>query len=431
MNTRLSFLQHFFATTCLLAVVSCPPVLQALDVTNVTARQRWPWNNLVDIDFTVITNGIGDLPEYGVAITATCADGAKTLTPSTFTSDCFAKAGANRLTWNLGADYPGLRATDLAITVAVSTNNAETSAYLVVDLSAGPSAASYPVRYVARPPDLSNDVCRTSELWLRRVQAGSFIMGTPLDEVGRNSGGVICDADQKAVTLTQPYYIGVFHVTQRQWYNVMGTWPSYLTNMLYRDSRPVEQVSYDMIRGSSAQGGGGWPTNSAIYSASFVGLLRQKTGISGFDLPTEAQYEYACRAGTTAALNSGVNITNVDSDANVALLARYRYNGGGTTAPADRNCGITLGTATVGSYLPNAWGLYDMHGNVFVWCLDWWVQGVIPGGTDPEGPVTGTERLRRGGGYSAIAGQARSGTRWKGTPSTANWATAFRIAVRP
>jgi formylglycine-generating enzyme required for sulfatase activity len=424
-----------YALPIFLATFGCLLCARALDVTNVTARQRWPWNNLVDIDFTVLANGTEGMTEFGVAVTASYANGTKTVTPSTFTSEFLATAGTNRVTWNLGADCPCLRAADLAITVSVSTNTAETPAYLVVDLSGGASATSYPVHYTSRAPDPSNTTCRTSELWLRRVLAGSFTMGTSSSELGRGPvGGLDSDANQKDVTLTRAYYVGVFQVTQRQWYNVMGNWPSYLTNAVCRDLRPVEQVTYDLIRGAAAQGGGGWPTNSGIYADSFVGRLRLKTGLSSLDLPTEAQWEFACRAGTTTALYSGMNLTNVTSDANVAVLARYQYNSGydGVNLPA-RACGFEGGTSAVGSYRPNAWGLYDMLGNTYEWCLDWYTAGVIPGGTDPQGFASGTERVRRGGMFTSPASQCRVGMRWKKGPSDtgSTYGCGFRIAKQP
>jgi formylglycine-generating enzyme required for sulfatase activity len=103
--------------------------------------------------------------------------------------------------------------------------------YAVVDLSGGASAASYPVRYSMNGPNLSSDKCRTTELWLRKIPAGTFIMGSPEDEVGRVSSEI-----QHQVTLTQDYYIGVFECTQKQWELVMGSNPSAYTG----DCRPVE-----------------------------------------------------------------------------------------------------------------------------------------------------------------------------------------------
>jgi len=416
----------FFAPLrlCVIAFF-CASSLSALEVTNVTARQRWPWNNLVDIDFVLNTNGTEGASVFAIDVTGTYAGGEKTVAASTFLTAPDVAAGTNRVTWNLGTDYPGFRTSDLALTVTAS---AEGGHYLVIDLSGGTNATSYPFYYTTQAPNPSNDLCKTDELWLRWIQAGSFIMGTPTNELGRTEVyGIDTDADQKSVVLSQPYYVGVFQITQRQWYNVMGMWPSYYTNELYRDMRPVEQVTYDMIRGSAANGGGGWPTDSSVYLDSFVGRLRQKTGLTSLDLPTEAQWEYACRAGTTTALYSGVNLTNVTTDANVALLARYRCSQG------SRNSGFEAGTFKVGAYLPNTWGLYDMYGNVMDWCLDWYKESIIPGGTDPGGNPSGTDRVRRGGMLDSPSAYCRSGFRWKKGPSDtgSTYGCGFRIAKQP
>ena len=299
--------------------------------------------------------------------------------------------------------------------------------YAVVDLSGGPDATNYPVRYTDTAPNLDDDTCRTTELWLRKIPAGTFIMGSPEDEVGHN-----CSSDsnetQHEVTLTQDYYIGVFECTQRQWELVMGSKPSYYSNATYYATRPVEQVSYDMIRGTSATTGAGWPTyGHAVDASSFMGKLQAKTGLT-FDLPTEAQWEHACRAGTTTALNSGKNLTSTSSDIAMDEVGRYLNNGGSSYSTT---CTTANGTAKVGSYIPNAWGLYDMHGNLWEWCLDWWY--VNSYGTDavsdPVGPTTGSVRVLRGGGWNFNAQYCRSAYRGNGPPSYGDGQSYFGFRV--
>ena len=192
---------------------------------------------------------------------------------------------------------------------------------------------------------------KREKLALRCVWPGSFKMCGEYD-----------------VSLAKPYFIGLFEVTQKQYKLVMGVNPAEATG----DTLPVNHVSYNMIRGLSS--GALWPFSSDVDADSFMGKLRTRTGLN-FDLPTEAEWEYACRAGTTSDYNNG--------SSSISGLGWTSANGSG---PIE-----------VGSYQPNAWGLYDMHGNVGEWCLDWY--GTLTGATtDPVGSCDGNKRVIRGGG---------------------------------
>jgi formylglycine-generating enzyme required for sulfatase activity len=184
---------------------------------------------------------------------------------------------------------------------AVSLQEASDGLYMVIDLSGGTNTASYPVFYLnSAPADGWTDEYKTSQLVMRKISKGTFTMGSPSNELGRFEFGC-SDETQHQVTLTKDFYIGVFEITQRQWELVMGYRPSYFKNATYYATRPVEQVSYYDIRENPANGDDpavDWPANNAVNAASFMGKLRAKTGLSTFDLPTESQGEYACRAGT-------------------------------------------------------------------------------------------------------------------------------------
>ncbi|MBR5079110.1 MAG: formylglycine-generating enzyme family protein [Victivallales bacterium] len=270
------------------------------------------------------------------------------------------------------------------------------------------------VRYTNDDPDLTDDACRTTELWLRYIPAGKFMMGSPADEMGRDK-----TETQHEVTLTQPFYIGVFECTQKQWELVKGGTPSKYKG----DCRPVETVSYDDIRGTGAEAGAGWPKyGHAVDETSFMGVLRAGTGQT-FDLPTEAQWEYACRAGTTHALNSDEDLENAAKDAAMGDVGRYYYN------ESDGKGGYTSNHTKVGSYRPNNWGLYDMHGNVWECCLDWWDGSPYNTSSveDPKGDRSGTGRVVRGGSWNYYARLCRSAIRSIFNPSYPSYVIGFRV----
>jgi len=300
--------------------------------------------------------------------------------------------------------------------------------YLVVDLSGGADATNYPVVYYRSaneiPGSLFDDTYKTNRLIMRLIPAGTFMMGSPADELARESNETL-----REVTLTQAYYMGVFQVTQRQWELVMGNKPSYFNNASYDASRPVEKVSYHDIRedaDSNAPISTNWPQSSAVGAGSFVGKLRARTGLSALDLPTEGQWEYACRAGTTMALNRGKNLTASDDCPNMSEVGRYYYNhpGGYSSNPDVSTDG---GTAKIGTCLPNAWGLHDMHGNVFEWCLDWYTDE-SPGVEDPVGAASGSFRVARGGSWNHSASFCRSAYRFSLIPSSRNYICGFRLS---
>ena len=191
----------------------------------------------------------------------------------------------------------------------------------------------------------------------RAIEAGTFIMGSPSDESGRDS-----DETQHQVTLTKGYFMQTTEVTQSQWKEIMGSNPFYFSSC--GDNCPVERVSWNDIQ-------------------KFIQKLNQKESGRHYRLPTEAEWEYAARAGTSTRFFWG----------NQADCSRANY-GYWSEECKSINPGKTK---TVKSYSSNNWGLYDMHGNVWEWCSDWYGNYSSSALVDPIGPTTGSGRVVRGG----------------------------------
>ncbi|MBO7524645.1 MAG: SUMF1/EgtB/PvdO family nonheme iron enzyme, partial [Verrucomicrobia bacterium] len=241
---------------------------------------------------------------------------------------------------------------------------------------------------------LSEDV-DLDMIWIR---SGTFTMGSPEDELGRYD-----DETQHEVTLTQGYWLGKYEVTQAQYEAVMGTNPS----VTQGDDLPVQKVSW---------------TDAMEFCATLTKIERAAGRLpEGYEytLPTEAQWEYACRAGTMTALNSGKNLSSTEKCPEMDEVGWYVGNGSNKTHP-------------VGQKLPNAWGLYDMHGNVYEWCLDWYGEDEPASSvTDPTGPETGSTRLIRGGCWNEVAIFCRSAFRNYTTPASSDSYIGFRVALAP
>lgn len=398
--TRLAFLSFLFSCLALLAAENAR-------VVNLVATPRTPWNGLVDITYSLEC----DTPDDAMAVSFQGHDRdwdesvpMTSLTGNGAAGELLQAGGPYHIVWDSAADWPGGHSSEFTVT-AMAEAKENWPRYLVVDLNTGVITTS------SAGPDLSDDTCRTTELWLRRIQKGTFTMGSPDTEVGRFSSET-----QHQVTLTEDFYIGVFPITQKQFFLVYGSNPSNYQG----DTRPVEKINYGILRGESK--GAGWPSSNEVDEDSFLGKLRAKTG-RDFDLPTEAQWEYACRAGTTTALNTGKNLTWPSQDSAMDEAGRYLSN------QKDGRGGYSEHTK-VGSYLPNAWGLYDMHGNVRECCLDWYQKDLGNSAvTDPKGPATGTERSDRGGSFFFYAQHCRSATRNKLSPLGSSPFLGGRVAL--
>ena len=365
-----------------MAIVGMMAFAATPTITDVTAQQRYPWNGKVDISYTV--TGIAEEAKKMAVITsfkATATDmvANKTYTATKLSGDRALTAGTHKFVWDLEAEGLSLKSPNVAFKVSCETTPAT---YCVIDLSAGANATSYPVTYLAEAPSggFNVDAYKTSKLVLKRLEAGMFKM-----------------QGSSNVTLTKPFFCGLFEVTQKQYTLVTGSNPSNFKG----DTLPVEVVSYNTIRGSS--NGAKWPSSSTVDSSSFMGKLRARTGLD-FDLPTEAQWEYACRAGTTTTYSYGNSASG--------NYMWYSSNSSSKTHP-------------VGTKSANPWGLYDMHGNVWEWCLDWY--GTLSYGTDPKGSSSGAARVLRGGSWRYIADYCTSSVRLDYNPLSGYDYLGFRL----
>lgn len=233
-------------------------------------------------------------------------------------------------------------------------------------------------------PALSLNLGQGVSMQLVLIQPGKFMMGSAAEEMGSYPD----ESPQHAVTISRPFYIGVYEVTQEQYQAVMGENPSAFQGK----SNPVEQVSWE-------------------DATEFCRKLSQKTG-HAVRLPTEAQWEYACRAGTNTRFYYGDDPDYADL-ADHAWYARNSHQ-----------------THPVGQKSPNPWGLYDMIGNVWEWCSDWYAK-TYPAGdaVDPTGPASGTDRVLRGGCWGIAKQGCRCARRARFQSNTRLDVCGFRVAV--
>ncbi|GHT84971.1 hypothetical protein AGMMS49960_02070 [Betaproteobacteria bacterium] len=219
------------------------------------------------------------------------------------------------------------------------------------------------------------------------IPAGSFIMGA--DENDKDADDD--ETPQHRVSINQTFYLGKYPVTQGEWEAVMGSNPSKFKGR----SNPVEQVSWNDVQ-------------------TFIQRLNTKEGTNKYRLPTEAEWEYAARAGTKSTYSLG------DDKGELGVYAWYDGNSGDQTHP-------------VGQKKPNPWGLYDMHGNVYEWVNDWYDVSYYSRSpsTDPAGPSSGQYRVLRGGSWYSLDWLLRSAFRGNNSPELRFLNVGFRLALSP
>jgi formylglycine-generating enzyme required for sulfatase activity len=228
------------------------------------------------------------------------------------------------------------------------------------------------------------------------VPSGTFTMGSPTTEAGRET-----DETEHNVSLTKGFYLGKYEVTQAQYEAVMrgvtGDRNATPSNWHGNPDRPVEMVSWD---------------DAQVFLAR---LNEQQAGNLpagwSYVLPTESQWEYACRAGTTTAYSWGDSIASTNAN----------YSSSGYSQTRD-----------VGKYAANPWGFFDMHGNVWEWTADWYQAAYLSGNpvVDPSGPVSGSSRVARGGSWNYDGALLRSAKRSKGPPGARYNRVGFRVGFQ-
>lgn len=252
-----------------------------------------------------------------------------------------------------------------------------------------------------------------AEQKLRYIPRGSFWMGSPKTEQGRWEN----EGPQHLVTLTEGYWLADTPCTQEFWQEVMGNNPSRFQS----PKRPVEQVSWDDVQG-------------------FLRRLEEKFPSLAADLSTEAQWEHACRAGTTTSIYVGE--LKILGASNAPLLDEIAWYGGNSGVGFDLENGYSsthwsekqyphnqAGSREVGQKRPNAWGLYDMLGNVWEWCADLWGSYSAEAQIDPGGPEEGLGRVYRGGSWRYHARSVRAACRYWNGPGIRNDNLGFRFSL--
>lgn len=363
-----------------LLMVACLPmglVAQQLEVTNVTSSQRDDDSGLVDIRYR-LSDSSGPVT---VSVRVSPDAGATWQSVSSVTGDVGPgiNNGTRSIVWNAGKDVPDILWPNARIEVTASPGGCDGDGEFTIMLPGG-----VPLVMVCIP-------------------AGSFVMGSPSDERSRLSR----EGPQTTVTLTQDFYMGKYQVTQAQWLAVMGSWPGTAPSSTYGvgPSHPAYYIS--------------WNDAQNFITALNAHISSSGQGPATMRLPTEAEWEYAARAGTTTRFYFGDSLSVGDDCEDDGVRSQYMWycgNSGSQTHP-------------VGQKLPNAFGLYDMHGNVWEWCQDWYTSS-LPGGsvTNPTGPSTGSYRVIRGGGWYNFARLCRSADRHFTTPSNRSYGhCGFRL----
>ncbi|MBR4171752.1 MAG: SUMF1/EgtB/PvdO family nonheme iron enzyme [Kiritimatiellae bacterium] len=332
-------------------------------------------------------------------------------------------AGSRTITWKPRTEWPDIVIDTASVKARITAYAPELPPdFMVFDLEQGGALRYYASEEALPFGAVTNDAYKTRYLLMRRMDANgiAWTMGSLTDK--RTNTTIEGAETAHTVVFTNDFYIGVYPVTQRQWELVMGDNPSWNTDPEARGSLPVEHVSYCQIRESAFDANTedvAYQYPNAPHPDSFLGKLRTLAGGFAFDMPSEAQWEFAARAGHPDRYWGNGTI---ETEANLKALARFNRTQQVGTPTGAR-------TAYVGSFAPNDFGLYDMNGNAFEWLLDWFIEDrtTMPDG-DAHGAVNiimdanNPGRACRGGRWTSGWQTCRTQRRWN------MWATVIQGA---
>lgn len=395
-------------------------------VESVTCHQCWPWNGKVDIGY--VLNSSANDPVFDVKFYGKLGEGESfrlTDLRGDGSAGIVLGSGSKRAIWDPSGAYPGAKISDFKIAVAAEEVTSQAN-YIVLDLNA------YTFSYAASTNATTISVgsaSKKSQIWFRRIEPGAYVMSAGGDWSYFDPSWVSSATETSHnVELTRAFYMGIFETTEAQFSKISSETAS-------ASCLPKLKIRYDQIRGSRL--GTTWPykTDRRVDTNSFLGILRSKTGNSVIiDLPTEAQWELACRSkgdGTflgAGCWNDGSPYDSADgqTDNNLDKLAWYKMNSSNTSHE-------------VGTKKPSLMGLYDMHGNAWEWCIDYFdyryglSNAQLSRTTiDPVGffpTVSSAKNSRRCGAYGNLPVDCRTSRRTSPGNGTTYADYSFRLAL--
>ena len=407
-------------------------------VSGITCRQRWPWNGKVDIDYTLTSSSAG--AAFNVQFYGKIGDGEAfnlTKVEGDGQYGIVFGSGSKRLTWDSTAELGNTVNSGKAKIAIYAEDKTGDAKYIAFDLESNTVVLTKDA-----PSAAEGAVTKLSQVWFRRVEPGTFKMGSNSNDPYHEE--YAASEVEHTVTITKPFYMGVFEFTQKQYETIYGSNPVEMPAYI-GDTKPVDKVSYNDLRGENA--GATWPqyTDYRVDGSSFFGVFRARFNNQFiFDLPTDAQWEMACRdKGTSDRTVKGFWGSGVWNDGSAILGPEEPENPEEEPQPrlVDENLNklanykgdSSIVPHEVGSLKPNKIGLYDMHGNVDEVCLDIYVEDISSYTVDPVGPSTAWNRfhVNRGGDCSTYSKECRAAHRSFLAPGNRMAEDGFRAVLIP